>query len=180
QAGIKLVRDVHHKRWPYIMIEARIKNLERAMGAAKIFVTCLLGCNWFQLYLAQPGQKTRFVSKSRAGVVIGMAALPVGKNDNSWALFAYHPCDLHPVLPGIFHAAIGNIESLPEAGLQNPRSFIGFAGSILDRAAGAHFPLRQVEDSGAVSLLRHLEQSAAAGLLNVVAVGGNSKNVQRG
>jgi 5,10-methylenetetrahydrofolate reductase len=48
----------------------------------------------------------------------------------------------------------------------------------LGGAACAHLSLCEVQDSGAASLLRHLEQSAAAGLLNVVAMRGDSKNIE--
>jgi hypothetical protein len=39
--------------------------------------------------------------------------------------------------------------------------------------------LRQVEDAGAVSALGHLEQSSGAGLFYIIAVRGQSENVER-
>src|SRR5437764_7792212 len=107
-----------------------------------------------------------------------MAALPIGKDHDSWPLLAYDSRDLQPVLPGVFHAAIRNIERLPKADLQDLGGFGGFAGPVFGGAAGAHLSLGEVEDSGAVPLLRHLEQGAAAGLLYVITMRGNRQNVQ--
>src|SRR5579859_7439931 len=107
-----------------------------------------------------------------------MPALPIRKNNHSRALLAYDSRNLQSILPRIFHPAIGNIECLPKADLQDSSSFVCLASPVLGCATSAHISLREVQDSGAVALLRHLEQSAAAGLFYVVAMGGNGKNIQ--
>jgi hypothetical protein len=56
--------------------------------------------------------------------------------------------------------------------LQYARRFRSYAGAIFHAAASPHFTLREVEDTGAVSALGHLEQSSSAGLFYVIAVRG--------
>src|SRR5262249_24524105 len=55
---------------------------------------------------------------------------------------------------------------------------IGLSGPVFRGAACSHFALRQVEDTGPLPELGHLEQSAAASLLHVVTVSCNRQNVQ--
>ena len=88
--------------------------------------------------------------------MIGMAALPKGKDHHSRSLLADDPRDLQPVLPGVLHASVGDIERVAPGDLQNLGRSLGFGGSLLGSAAGAHFPLGQVEDAGTVPGLRHL------------------------
>ena len=85
--------------------------------------------------------------------------------------------DFQPVVVGVLDPAVGNIERLPPAGFENARRFVGFARAIFDGAARAHLALRQVEDGGAVSALGHLQQRAATGLLHIITMGGDGKNV---
>ena len=53
------------------------------------------------------------------------------------------------------------------------------ASAIFGAAPRSHLALGQIENPGAVSALRHLEQRAAAGLLHIVAVSGQGKNIER-
>ena len=53
----------------------------------------------------------------------------------------------------------------------------GLARAVFGGSACAHLSLREVEDSGAMSEGGHLEQRAAAGLLDVVTMGCDSENV---
>jgi hypothetical protein len=107
-----------------------------------------------------------------------MAALPVGKNDNPRPLFAKDLRHLQTVLPGVFDPAIGDIECATPRHAQNLRSLGRFAGPIFGRPASPHFALRQIEDAGAVSALRHFEQRASAGLFYIVAMRGNCENIE--
>src|SRR5438874_7839507 len=108
-----------------------------------------------------------------------MASLPVGKNDHSWASFADDVCNFKPILPSVFHAAIGYIERLAPADAQKFCCLGRFSRPVFSGSARAHFALSQVQDAGTVSALRHLEQRPATGLLNVIAMGGNGQDVER-
>src|SRR6266481_971740 len=101
-----------------------------------------------------------------------MAALPVGKYQHPRTLLAKHADDLQAVLPGIFDAAVGNIEGVTPGNFQDARRLRRFARAVFGGAARPHFSLREVEDAGAVSALGHLEQSSGAGLFYIVAVRG--------
>src|SRR5215472_15668787 len=107
-----------------------------------------------------------------------MSPLPVGKNHDPRSLLAQHTCDPEPVLPGIFHPAIGNIQGMAKADLQNARRLGGFAGAILSCAACSHLALGKIENSCAPPVLCHLEQRPAAGLFDVVTMGRDGKNVE--
>src|SRR5208337_4427090 len=112
--------------------------------------------------------------------MIGMAALPVGKNDYARALLANDAGDLDAVGVGVLDAAIGNVEGFAPCDLQNTRCFGGFGGAALGGAARSQFALREVENAGARALTRHLQQRAATGLLHVVAMGGDGEHVEGG
>ncbi len=110
--------------------------------------------------------------------MIRMPPLPVRQNDHPRPRLPNHGGDLQPVLVGVLHAAVGNIERPPPTHAQNPGRVVGLARAIFRRAARPHLAPRQVEDARALSALRSLQQRTAAGLLHVVAVRGNGQDVQ--
>ncbi len=89
--------------------------------------------------------------------MIRVASLPVGQDDHARALLADDAGDLQAVLPGVFHAAVGNVERLPPGDAQDARGFGGFVGALFGSAARPHLALGEVENAGAVLELRHLE-----------------------
>ena len=105
--------------------------------------------------------------------MVGMPSFPVGKNHHSRPLLAKHTNHLQPVFPGVLDPAVGNVESFPPRDAENLSRVGRFLGTIFGGAARSHLALRQIEDAGAIAALRHLEQSAAAGLFNIVAVRGD-------
>ena len=107
-----------------------------------------------------------------------MPSLPVRQNHHARPRLADHARYFQPVLPGVFDAAVGNIERPPPARAENSRRVRRLARAIFGGAARAHFALRQIENAGALAALGHLQQRAAAGLLHVVAVRGNGQNVE--
>ena len=125
----------------------------------------------------QSREECGLIAEYRRGGVVGMACLPVRKYEHARAQLADDARDLEPVGEGVFDTAIGNVERLPPTNFQDARSLVGLARAVFNGAARAHLALREVEDGGAVSALGHLEQRAAAGLLDVVAVRGDGKNV---
>ena len=60
--------------------------------------------------------------------------------------------------------------------LLDARRLGGFAFAFFRRAARAHFAPGEIENPGAMPARGHLQQRAAAGLLRVVAVGGNGQD----
>src|SRR6266852_2669233 len=107
-----------------------------------------------------------------------MPPSPIRENQYLRTLLPDPTRDLQPVLPGVLDAPVGNIECCAPRNFQNARSFGRLACPVFSRAAGAHFTFCQVQDAGAVSALGHLEQSAAAGLLDIVTMRGESENVE--
>src|SRR5215471_14787911 len=107
-----------------------------------------------------------------------MPALPIGENHDARTLFTDHTGNLHPVLPGVLDAAVGNVQRVTEADLEDAGGVGGFTGAVLGGAPCAHFSLRQVEDSGAQPALRHFEQRTATRLLDVIAMGSNRQDIQ--
>src|SRR5581483_6664056 len=108
-----------------------------------------------------------------------MTAFPVRQDRHPRPRLADDSCDLQPVFPGVLHPSIQNVERLAPTYFQDSGSFGRLASAIFGAAARSHLPLRQIEDTGAVSSLCHLEQCSAAGLFDVVAVGGYGKDVER-
>src|SRR5438552_7876882 len=111
--------------------------------------------------------------------MVGVAALPVGKNHHPRPLLTDDARDFQPVLPGVFHASVGNSGGVAPGDLQNLGRGFGFGGALLGGAARSHFALRQIEDAGAMSGLRHLQQSAAACLLAIIAMRSDGQHVER-
>src|SRR5579862_3314870 len=109
-----------------------------------------------------------------------MARLPVRQDEHARAQLAYDAGDLQPVLVGVFHPAIRNVERPPPADSQDSRGLAGFARAVFDAAACAHFALREVEDGGAIAAPGHLQQRAAASLLHIVAMRGDGQDVGLG
>ena len=112
--------------------------------------------------------------------MIRMPSLPVRQNHHLRTCLANHAGDLQAVLPSVLDTAIGNVECPAPFHAQNVRRVRRFARPIFRGAACAHFPLGQIEDAGALSPLRRLQQRAAAGLLDVVTVCGDGKYVEGG
>ncbi len=110
--------------------------------------------------------------------MVRMPPLPVRKYYHSRPLLAQHAHNLQPVFPGVLHPPVGNVERLPPRHAQDFRCLRCLAGAIFRAAPRAHLSPGEIENSGAISALRHLQQSAAAGLLYVVTVGGKGKNIE--
>src|SRR5713226_1051411 len=108
-----------------------------------------------------------------------MPSLPIGQDHDARPSLADYGRDFQTVLPGVFHAAVGNVEGSPPTYTQDSGRIAGFAGAVVGRAARTHLALGQVKDAGAVSELGHLEQRAAAGLLYIVAVSGDGQDIER-
>src|ERR1017187_4321778 len=109
--------------------------------------------------------------------MIGMTGLPIRKNQHAWAQLTNDTRDLDPVAKGVLDTPIRNIERSAPTDFEDTRCLVGLTRPVLNAAARAHLALREVEDGSAVSALRHLEQRAAASLLDVVAMCGDGHDV---
>src|ERR1035438_2938583 len=109
--------------------------------------------------------------------MIGMTGLPIRKNQHAWAQLTNDTRDLDPVAKGVLDTPIRNIERSAPTDFQDARRLASLTCPVFNAAARAHLAPREVEDGSAVSALRHLEQRAAAGLLDVVAMRGNGQDV---
>src|ERR1700716_2293980 len=129
-------------------------------------------CQPLKRHLGKPRQKRRFISENRRRVVVGMAALPIRKNQQARALLAKHASDFQTILPGVFDAAVRDIERVSPRYFQDAGRLCRFASAVFHVPASAHLTLTQVEDAGTVSALRHFEEGARAGLFYIVAMRG--------
>ena len=107
-----------------------------------------------------------------------MPALPIRQNHDAGTRLADDARHFQPILPGVFDSTVWNIKRPAPPRAENSCRVRGLAGAIFSAAARAHFTLRQVENAGALPALRHLQQRSAAGLLHVVTVRCNRKNVE--
>ena len=82
-----------------------------------------------------------------------MPSLPIGQNQHPRTSLTNYGCDFQTILPGVFDAAIGNIEGTPPAHAQNLGRIGGLACALFRRSARSHLSLREVEDAGALSAL---------------------------
>src|ERR1039458_3126401 len=89
-----------------------------------------------------------------------MPRLPIGKNQHARAQLTNDACDLNPIAKDVLDAAVGNVERSPPTDFQDARSLVGLARPVFNAAARAHLALREVEDSSAVPVLRHLDRKS--------------------
>src|SRR5436305_7600910 len=130
----------------------------------------------FHVELCQSRQKTCFVSQLRSGVMIGMAAFPVGKNHDARSSLANHARNFQTIVPGVLDSSVGDVERLPPSDAQNFCGLICLARAVVRGAPSTHLAAGEIENAGTMAALRHLKQSSAAGLLYVVAMCGYSQD----
>src|SRR6476469_3957641 len=128
--------DIYNEARADVVIESGVHDLEWAMRLA------------FEIELGKPGEEAGFVAESGAGVVIGMAALPIGKDHDARLLLADDARDFEPVFPSVLDASVGNVERVAPTDFQNLCRGVGLTGAIFSSAAGAQFSIGQVEDAG--------------------------------
>ena len=182
---LELRADINHKRRAHVIVERGVDDLERTMRlelrrAGILRTDCgeLSAESCMRVEFRQPREKARLVAQHRTSVMIRMASLPVRQNYYARPSLADDARHLEAIVPGIFHAAIGNIESSAPADTENPCRVGSLSGAIFGGTARAHFPLRQIEDAGPLPALRHLQERTAASLLDVVSVRGYGKNFE--
>ena len=167
-AAFILLRDVHGERGSRGGVGGGVKNFERPKRSA---------FHWIGF---EPGNEGGFETQIRRVVVIGVAAFPVRQDDRVRLEFAKHfrDGDFEVVSEG--EARIGKAEIAAHFHTENFSGVFGFFQARFRSAARTGFTAREVEDSGAVAGLRHFEDGAAAGELDVIGMSGDGEQVERG
>src|SRR5205085_9066047 len=94
---------------------------------ARRVVSCALFCS-IDVQLGQASQKTGFVAQDRRGVVIGVAPLPIGKNQNAGCGLTDDARNLEAMLPCVLHPPIGDIGGVAAGATENLRGIGSFTG----------------------------------------------------
>ena len=72
--------------------------------------------------------------------MVGMAALPVGKNDHAWTVSANYARNFQAVVVSVFDAAIRNVEGCAPGDLRILCRVDGLVGAVFGSAAAASSP----------------------------------------
>ena len=160
--------DVDDEGGAHVGIEAGVEDLEGAMRR--------VGFAWGD-DLGEAADEAGFVAEGGGGVVVGMAALPVGKDDDAGTKAAQDCGELEAVGEGVLDVAVGQIERFAVGDVEDAGGCVGFGFAVGSGAAGAGLALGEIEDAGAPAAGVHGEERAAAGLFDVVAVGGDGEDV---
>src|SRR5215472_6965453 len=107
-----------------------------------------------------------------------MEALPVGQYDDARPHLADHTSKFQAVLPCVLDPPVGNVEGPAPEDAQDASRVRGLTLAIFGGATRPHFTLGEIDDPGAVAEFGHLQQRAPTGLLDVVTVRRDRKNVQ--
>ena len=109
--------------------------------------------------------------------MVRVAPFPVGKYHRLRLQLANHLGDSHLVVFAHFQPGVRQPQISPHADFQNLRRVRGFAQTCLRRSARAGLSLGQIENPGAVSLLRHFQHCSAAGQLHVIRMRRNRQQI---
>ena len=109
--------------------------------------------------------------------MIGVAALPVGKNDHAWTKAAEDCGDFEAVGQGIFDVAVWKVEGLTVGDVEDAGGGVCLGFAVGCCAASAGFALSEIEDAGAPPARVHGEEGSATGLFYIIAVGSDGEDV---
>jgi hypothetical protein len=163
-------RDIDDEGGTDVGVEGGIEDLEGAVRwvCAGRFDFC------------ETADEAGFVAEGGGGVVVGVAALPVGKNDDAGTQATKDGGQLEAIFEGVLDVAVGEVEGFAVGDVEDAGGGVGFGFAIGGGAAGAGLALSEIEDAGAPASGVHAKESTAAGLLDVVAVGGYGEDVDCG
>jgi len=111
--------------------------------------------------------------------MIGVAPFPVRQNHYARPLRPDDSRNFQAIFKGVFDAPIGDIERLAPRDFQNAGGVGCFTGTVFGSAPCSHFTAGQIEYPSAITALRHFEQRATAGLLDVITMGGDGEHIER-
>ena len=161
--------DVDHKAGAHIGIEAGVENLEGSMGRVRLA---------WGYHFGKAADEAGFVAQRGGGVVVGMPALPVRKNDDAGTQTAQDGGQLQTIDQRIFDVAVSQVERFAMGIIEDSGGGVGLALAVGGGAAGAGLSLGEIEDAGRPATGVHGQKSAAAGLFDVVAMGCDGKNIE--
>ncbi len=107
--------------------------------------------------LGEAADEAGFVAQCGRGVVIGVTALPVRKDDDAGTQATEDCGDLEAVLVGVLDVAIRQVERLAVGNVEDAGCGCSFRGTVGGSAACAGLALRQIEDTGAPAASVHGE-----------------------
>ena len=81
--------------------------------------------------------------------MVGVAALPVGKDDDAGAQTAEDGGDLETVLEGVLDVAVGEVEGFAVRYVEDACGIVGFGVALGGGATGAGLAVCEIEDAGA-------------------------------
>ena len=106
-----------------------------------------------------------------------MACLPIRQNHDARLRLPQHGRNFQPIFPVVFQASVGKIKGMAPGRAQNFPRLFSFCGTFGSGASRTGFSLGQVENGGAQTNGRRLQQCSTAGLLHIVTMGCNCENV---
>ena len=126
--------------------------------------------------LREAGEEAGIANELRGDPVIGVAPLQRRRDDDARAEATDRPHEQLARRRRVLDACVGEPERLPRAAPDDLGGPLRFLLPERGGAARAHLALREVDDRGAVTALRRLDQRPAAGELDVVAMGGDGED----
>ena len=168
EAALYVRRDVDDEGGTNVGVQAGVEDLigaVRWVGRAGCFDS------------SETADEAGFVSEGRGGVVIGVTALPIGKDDDARAKPAEDRRYLETVFVCVLDVAVGKVEGFAVSNIENAGSFIGLGLAFGCGATGAGFAAGEIKDAGAPAASLHDEERSATGLFYVIAVCGDGQDI---
>ncbi len=121
-------RDVYDEAGADVGIEAGVDDLE---GSVRCSLACdptraIAGLEWgtlTEVKFGEAAQEAGFIAEGGGVVVVGMAALSVGEDDDAGTQAAQDCGDLEAVLVCVFDAAVGDVEGIAPGDAQDASGF---------------------------------------------------------
>ncbi len=129
--------------------------------------------------LLQAGQKTGLEADLGRAVMIGMPRFPIRQDHDARPQVANLNSQAHAHADGIFQTRIGKTQIAAPGQTHRAGGGVRFLQTNLGRSAAAHVAGRKIQHAGAIALLGHADQRAAAGLLHIIGVSGDGENIER-
>jgi phosphoribosylformylglycinamidine (FGAM) synthase-like amidotransferase family enzyme len=111
--------------------------------------------------------------------VVGVASLPVGEDHDARTQASQYGGDLEAIFLSILHVAVRKVEGFAVAYAEDFCGGFCLGSSLGSGAASARFAAREIEDAGAPAEGLLDQEGTAAGLLDVIAMRSDGKDVER-
>ena len=158
-------RDVNDEAGAHVGVEAGVDDLEGP-------VRFRAGVD-----LLQAGKKAGFGAERGSDGVIGMARLPVGKNNDPRTELTQNTHNRNAIFKIVGDGSVRQIQRMTPADSQDAGGFISLTGALISGAARAGFALSQIENRRAQATRSHAQEGSSAGLFHIVAMSSDGENV---